>query len=263
MQNNSIPIDDCHPKVNVRRLVFSDWNNYAEAAIQERERILNADLPGCWYINPMFCVHSPEPTNEFFEEINKRHGSWFRDLSRHFGKGWKTLRRQARSPLKRGEEFEGVLVLAGQLVLSEDISEIRQVLGQLPTVSYRRQAFLLLQYREIHALAELANGELNRCRSADRSQHGDAYFILPHVTVQNSIDNDAFYAEADRRNGEWHRAVNRLFHKRERREFNRHIGDLRTLMPKGRFLIAGESKPLDLLRSRGRESFPSHSRRPS
>jgi len=244
MSTTTIHIDHHPSQVVVRRLRFHDWSLPAEAAIRERKRILNAHLPGCWYVNPKFCVHSPEPMEEFFEEVSKRQGSWLRDLSRHFGKGWRTIRKQARSPLRRGVEFEGILIFEGELALPEDIPQIRQALGQLPTVTYRKQAFLLLKHREIHALAELANDELNRCRRVDRPQQCNAYFILPHATVQIPVVNDAFYAEAARRNGEWYRAVNRLFPRRERREFNRNIGDLRSLMPNGQFLVAGELKSI-------------------
>jgi hypothetical protein len=137
MQSNSIQIDDRPPEVNVRRLFFKDWSNYAEAAIQERERILNADLPGCWYINALTCVYSPEPTNEFFEEESRRRGAWCRMLDRHLGKGWRTVRKQSKTPYQRGVEFEGVLIIEGELALPEDIPEIRRLLGHLPRVPRR------------------------------------------------------------------------------------------------------------------------------
>jgi hypothetical protein len=137
MRSNVTNSDDDPSQVNVRRLVFNDWDNYAEAAIHERERILNADLPGCWYLNAISCVYSPDPTDEFFDQVRRRQGAWCRTLDRHRGKGWRTIRKQTKDPYQRGVEFEGVLIINGELALPEDIPEIRRLLGHLPRVPRR------------------------------------------------------------------------------------------------------------------------------
>jgi hypothetical protein len=249
MHSNSIPNDDRPPKVNVQRLVFSDWENYAEAAIRERERILNADLPGYWYINPISCVHSPDPVDEFFDEIAKRQGAWCRMLKRHFGNGWRTIRKQTKDRSQRGVEFEGVLIVEGTPGLPEDIPEIRRLLGQLPSVTRRNRAFQLLKQRQLDELRILTDEEVTLREKSELSAEGFAYFILPHATVESPTVNHAFVEEANRRTGEWHRAVSRLFPKSERRRFCDEVGVLSDLLPQGQFLMAGERKSVQSLTS--------------
>ena len=129
MQSKSIQIDDRPPKINVRRLVFRDWSNYSGMATNEVERILNAGLPGCWYINAISSVHSPDPIAEFFDQVKRRQGAWCQMLDRHFGKGWRIMRKQSITPYERGVEFEGIVILIGKLALPEDIPEIRRYSG--------------------------------------------------------------------------------------------------------------------------------------
>lgn len=235
---------DRHPEVNVRRLVFSDWGDYSEAAIKERERILNADLPGCWYINPISCVHSPGPSDEFFDEIARRQGAWCRMLKKHFGNGWRRMRKQTKTPYQRGVEFEGVLILNGEPALPEDIPEIRRVLGQLPRVTRRNRAFQLLKQRQLDELRILTDEEMKLRQNSARSAEGFAYFILPHATVESPCANSSFIEEANRRKREWHRAVSRLFPKPERRLVCDDVDDLRVLLPQGQFLMAGKREPI-------------------
>ena len=249
MQSNSIPNDDRPLEVNVQRLVFSDWDNYAEAAIRERERILNADLPGCWYINSVSCVHSPDPVDEFFDEIAKRQGAWCQMLKRHFGNGWRIMRRQLKDRYQRGVEFEGVLIVEGTLYLLDNIPEIRRLLGQLPRVTRRKQAFQLLKQRQLDELRILTDKEVTLREKSDLSAEGFAYFILPHATVESPTVNHAFVEEANRRTGEWHRAVSRLFPKSERRRFFDEVGVLSDLLPQGQFLMAGERMSVQSLGS--------------
>lgn len=244
MQSNSIQIDDRPLEVNVRRLVFNDWDNYAEAAIHERERILNTDLSGCWYINPISCVHSPDPVDEFFDEAARRQRAWCRMLKRHFGNGWRTMRKQSRTPYERGVEFEGVLIIEGKLGLPEDIPEIRRLLGQLPRVIRRNQAFRLLKQRRLDELRNLTDEELTVRQNSDRSAEGFAYFILPHATVESRHANTSFIEEANRRKREWHRAVSRLFPKPERRHCFEEVGDGCDLLPRRQFLMAGERESI-------------------
>jgi len=225
-------------QVKVRRLFFEDWSNYAEAAIHERERILNADLPGCWYINAISSVHSPEPVDEFFDEVSTRQGAWCRMLDRHFPKGWRTIRKQTKDRYQRGVEFEGVLIINGDLALPEDIPEFRRLLGQLPRVTRRNQAFRLLKQRQLDELKNLTDEELRFRQNSDRSAEGYAYFILPHATVESPTVNQAFIEEANRRKREWHRTVERLFPKPERRRFFDDVGDLCELIPRGLLLVA-------------------------
>lgn len=224
-------------QVKVRRLFFEDWSNYADAAIHERERILNADLPGCWYINPISCVHSPDPVDEFFDEVARRQGAWCRMLDRHRGKGWRTMRKQSKTPYERGVEFEGVLIINGDLALPEDIPEFRRLLGQLPRVTRRNQAFRLLKQLQLDELKNLTDEELRFRQNSDRSAEGYAYFILPHATVESPTVNQAFIEEANRRKREWHRTVERLFPKPERRRFFDDVGDLCELIPRGLLLV--------------------------
>ncbi len=245
MQSNSIQIDDRPPEVNVRRLFFKDWSNYAEAAIQERERILNADLPGCWYINAISCIHSPDPTDEFFDEVARRQGAWCRMLKRHFGNGWRTMRKQSKKRYDRGVEFEGVLILNRELTLPEDIPEIRRLLGQLPRVTRRNRAFQLLKRRRLDELKNLTAEELRFRQNSDRSAEGYAYFILPHATVESPVVTPAFIEEANLRKREWHRTVDRLFPMPERRRFFDDVGNLRERLPKACLLVAGRDRPMD------------------
>jgi hypothetical protein len=242
MRSKTIIPDESVPQIEVRKLAFNDWGHHTEAAVNEVDRILKADLPGCWYINPMFYVHSPDPAAEFFNEVARRQGAWCRMLDRHFPKGWRTIRKQSKDRYQRGVEFEGVLIIEGEFALPEDIPEIRQLLGQLPTVIRRNQAFHLLKTRKLDELKNLTDGELRLRQSSDRSGEGHAYFILPHATVESPSVNKAFIEEATRRKGEWHRAVARLFPKSERRQHAEDVGDFCGLMPRGYFLNAGRSE---------------------
>jgi hypothetical protein len=229
-------------KVKVRRLFFEEWSNYSEAAVNEVDRILEADLSGCWYINPISCVLSPDPAAEFFNEVARRQGAWCRMLDRHFGKGWRTMRKQSKTPYEKALEFEGVLIIERKLGLTEDIPEIRRLLGQLPNVIRRNWAFRLLKQRQLDELKNLTDEELRLRQNSDRSAEGYAYFILPHATVESPSVNKAFIEEATRRKGEWHRAVARLFPKSERRQHAEDVGDFCGLMPRGHFLNAERSE---------------------
>ena len=148
MQSNVIDHDIRAPQIEVRKLVFNDWDHHAEAAINEVDRILAADLPGSWYINAISSVQSPDPAVEFFNEVARRQGAKCRMLGRHFGKGWRTMRKQTKDRYQRGVEYEGVLIIEGKLGIPEDIPEIRRLLGQLPRVPRRNQAFQLLKQRQ-------------------------------------------------------------------------------------------------------------------
>ncbi len=225
-------------QVKVRRLFFEDWSNYSKMATKEVDRILEADLPGYWYVNATSCVHSPDPADEFFDEVARRQGAWCRMLDRHFGKGWRTLRKQTKDRYQRGVEFEGVLIIEGELALPEDISEIRRLLGQLPTVTRRNRAFQLLKQRRLDELKNLTDEELRLRQNSDRSAEGYAYFILPHATVESPVVTPAFIEEANLRKREWHRTVDRLFPMPERRRFFDDVGDLCELIPRGLLLVA-------------------------
>jgi hypothetical protein len=242
MRSKTIIHDESAPQIEVRKLVFNGWAHHAEAAINEVDRIQDADLPGCWYINPISCVHSPDPVDEFFDEVARRQGAWCRMLDRHRGKGWRTMRKQSKTPYERGVEFEGILILNGELALPEDIPEIRRLLGQLPKVTRRNRAFRLLKQRQLDELKSLTDEELRLRQNSDRSEEGYAYFILPHATVESPTVNQAFIEEATRRKGEWHRAVARLFPKSERRQHAEDVGDFYGLMPRGHFLNAERSE---------------------
>ena len=237
MRSKTIIHDESAPQIEVRKLVFNGWAHHAEAAINEVDRIQDADLPGCWYINPISCVHSPDPVDEFFDEVARRQGAWCRMLDRHRGKGWRTMRKQSKTPYERGVEFEGVLIINGDLALPEDIPEFRRLLGQLPRVTRRNQAFRLLKQRQLDELKNLTDEELRFRQNSDRSAEGYAYFILPHATVESPTVNQAFIEEANRRKREWHRTVERLFPKPERRRFFDDVGDLCELIPRGLLLV--------------------------
>jgi hypothetical protein len=240
MQSNVFNLDDNPSEVKVRRLFFKDWGNHAEAAIKEVDRLLATGAPGCWYVNAISCVYSSDPVDEFFDKVARRQGAWCRMLAQHFGKGWRTIRKQTKARYQRGVEFEGVLIIEGKLALPEDIPEIRRLLGQLPNVIRRDRAFRLLKQREIDELRNLTNEEFKLRRKSVRSAEGFAYFILPHATVESPADTNAFRTEARRRDDEWHRSVARLCPEWNRREFRRNISDLSNLIPKGVFLIGGK-----------------------
>lgn len=234
-------------QVKVRRLFFEDWSNYSKMATNEVDRILEADLPGYWYVNATCCVSSPDPVDEFFDEVARRQGAWCRMLKRHFGNGWRTMRKQSKTAYQRGVEFEGLLIIEGKLSLPEDISEIRRLLGQLPRVTRRNRAFQLLKQRRLDELKNLTDEELRLRQNTDRSAEGYAYFILPHVTVESPSVNKTFIEEATRRKSEWHRFMSHLFPKPERRRFFDDVGDRWKLLSQGQFLMAGELKPVQSL----------------
>lgn len=238
MRSETIIPDNDLPQLKVQRLFFKDWDNYVDAAISEVDRIRDSNLPGCWYINATSCVSSPDPVDEFFDEIAKRRGAWCRTLDRHFGKGWRTIRKQTKDRYQRGVEFEGVLIINGKRALPEDIPAMRRLLGQLPTVIRRNQAFRLLKQRQLNELRNLTAEEFRLRQNSDRSEEGYAYFILPHATVESPVVTPAFIEEANLRKREWHRTVDRLFPMPERRRFFDDVGDLCELIPRGLLLVA-------------------------
>ena len=242
----------CLQPPRVRRLKFRDWNDFAEVAVQEQDRVLRCNLPGCWYINPVYCVCSPCLSEVFLREVVQRQKAWYRMLTRLMGKGWRTLRKQARTPLQRATEFEGILIIDGVLAFADELQEIFRLLGHLPAVEYRNHAFRLLKSGDFVSLRQMANDEVDRCRKEKAVFAKNAQFILPFATVSSAEPDEPFFKECGHRQGEWFRKVNRLYPKREQRKLAHTTQEFWKQIPTGHLLIHGEERPLDLLHAQQR-----------
>ena len=66
------------PKDVIVQRWFWDWNDLSQRPITERQRVLDLQLPGCWFMNPAYNVHSAVLTPAFFWKARDCQADWFR-----------------------------------------------------------------------------------------------------------------------------------------------------------------------------------------
>ena len=100
----------------VKRLTW-DWNDPGESVEKVLQSLGTQVQKGCWFVNPVCCVHSAEATRELFGEIWKRQREWFRVLSRQFrSANWKKLMEVSRDVPQRRMSYTGVLLIQGKVI---------------------------------------------------------------------------------------------------------------------------------------------------
>jgi hypothetical protein len=205
MSMDQVEVPTREPDVTVKPLVF-DWNDPSEVPAQERNRILNQHLRGCWYVNPLFKVHCRLPTPEFLLRSRKCQRAWFRQLDRQFpDHGWRNKLGVTRDQVDRHTEFTGVLIIDGIEVDPENWNEIERILGSRPRTVRRQGAFSCLKRRDWEALRGFSRSELENYLVKRLGDHpGVAIFVTPGITVTGEFPIPAFYAEAEKRSREWH-----------------------------------------------------------
>ena len=218
MTMEQVEVPTGEPDVSVKPLVF-DWNDPSEVPAQERKKILDQHLPGCWYVNPLFKVHCPSLTPEFLSRARKCQGAWFRQLDRQFpDHGWRNKLDVTENQLERQTEFTGVLIIDGFEVDSQNWSEIERILGIQPRTVWRQEAFSSLKHQDWEALRQFSRSELEN----HLANHPDAaIFVTPGITVTGEFPVPAFYAEAEKRSREWHRFCSKNLGNRTRIDLSR------------------------------------------
>ena len=215
--------------VVVQRLAW-DWNDPSETVERELQYIGRELRKGCWYVSPMFRVHSPEPTRGFFASVQKRQREWFRVMSRQVGSGWRRLMDVTKDLYRRRIGFTGILVVHGQVIDPRAQRRLEAHVGLHPesdlVVVRRPHAYVCLKERDWESLKQLSRIDLEQQLSANPA---DPVYVNPGIAVMGLKADLAFYAEAQKRCSAWHACLARLFGNRETRALC-HEADLPTLM---------------------------------
>jgi len=201
--------------VSVQPLVVS-WNDPSELPALRRETIVRQRLQGCFYLNPIFEVYAPSLTPEFLQKARKCQAAWFRLLDRQFpGGAWRNKMEVTRDKRQRQAEFTGILIVNGLEADPQDWIKIDTILGIRPEVIRRPEAFLLLKSQDWDALKQISQAELTQhlAKAPARS-----LFVTPGISVLSPSPSPAFFAEAEKRSGEWHGCLYRLLGNRGKRD---------------------------------------------
>jgi hypothetical protein len=227
---DQVEFDQPRAPVRTKRLTW-DWNDLAEAVQREIAARGDAILQGCWYLNPMFLVHAPEPISEFLIEVRRCQRAWFRTLNRQFrSANWRRLFQVTNDIWQRRTEFTGLLMIDGQEIDPRSQWRLEAELGLRPesdlVVSHRPYAFTCLKNRDWDSLKQISRTELE--------QHlidspNDPIFVTPKITVTGRRPDPAFYAEVQKRSSEWHGNCARILTNRGKTTLARQA-DCATLM---------------------------------
>ena len=202
--------------LTVQRLVW-DWNDPSEVVETEIRRIGEKRNRGCWYLNPMFRVYNPEPTQFFLGVVRRRQREWFRKLSRQFGSSnWRRLFDVTKNVYQRRIGFTGVLFIDGQEIDPRSQWQLEAQVGMHPgsdlVLSRRPQASAYLKEGNWEALKDLSRFELEQQLA---NSPLDPLYVNPGIAVMGFNADPAFYAEARKRSNEWHGRLARIFGNRE------------------------------------------------
>lgn len=229
--------------VTVEQFAF-DWNDLLAMPNGERQRILDQHLRGCWYLNPLFKVYCQQATPEFLREAKNCQAAWFRRLDCQFpDHGWRSRMRVARNARNGKAEVEGVLIVNGFEIDPQDWAESAKILAAPARVTRRNEAVVALEQRDWRVLGQIARRELegHLVKASDTP-----IFINPAITVTGVYPNPIFYAEAEKRCGEWNCTLCRELTNRGTAQLARQadwaarmLVFLGTLVVNGRFYLPG------------------------
>lgn len=208
--------------VTVRRLIW-DWNDPSEVVGLELLRIGSDLHRGCWFLNPMFKVHSPESTRAFLQEVRRRQSEWFRVLTRQFGSAnWRRMMLATKDLYQRRLGFAGILMVQGREIHPHSQYRLEAQLGLRPesdfVVSRRPHAYRCFKEQDWESLKEISRSDLEQQLRANPK---DPVYVCPIVTVMGLRADPAFYEEVEKRCGEWHGHLNRLLGGPGRKEMAR------------------------------------------
>jgi hypothetical protein len=132
------PLPHAKPRDLVVKRLAWDWNDLSEIVSKELLGITQTEIEGCFYLNPMFKVLSPEATPEFLLEVRKRQGQWFRILGRQFRSS--NVRRTmavTRDVCERRLTLTGVLFVHGEDIDPKQQRQLEVMAGLRPA-SHRK-----------------------------------------------------------------------------------------------------------------------------
>ena len=209
-----------------------DWNDLAGATSLRAEGDARRSLAGCWYWNPRFTVHCCRPTRAFFKKVRQCQADWYRTMGRVLKSA--SSRRQERNtasdPVRR-LTFGGLLIVNGDIIDAKRWSLLEASLG------LRSDTNVVVTRRPVD-LNDLARPErcaiLKRITLSELRRHmtiapAVPAYVTPGITVTGTELDAALLAEVHKRNGEWHRRLNRKLGKCYRKRLTRRA-DLATKM---------------------------------
>jgi hypothetical protein len=208
--------------VTVQRMVF-DWNDPSNIVQKEMMNLDEKLFQGCWYLNPMFKVHSPGSICEFLKQVRRCQRNWFRKLNRQFGSAnWRRLMRTITEVTERHMTFSGILFINGKEIDPWSQYRLEAELGLHPesdfVVSRRNEANDYLEKQDWNALKEMSRSVLDQQLSANPA---DPIYVTPGISVMGFLAIPSFYAEVEKRSNEWHRLLTNVLGNRGKADLAR------------------------------------------
>ena len=230
------------PRGSVRHF-RADWERLEETTDRRVNGVLRRSLPGCWYLNPQCTVHCPRLTRAFFQRARKAQAAWCRTMTQSLGAANRQRAfRFITDDKRRRLEFTGILIIDGDELSPWEWYQREAQLGMHPEsdlVTLRRPIDLDC-YRQPDSrehLKQLVRTELEHHLHYSPT---DPLYVTPAITVAGIRPDRAFFAEAHKQCGGWHRRLKRYL---SRRYFCQLVGEsnlpTRMLLYHGTLVIDG------------------------